>query len=54
MGKGNTQKAAIFAGAGAATGFIAAKLLKVKKTKVTIILVIGLAAIGGIVGYKQS
>lgn len=54
MGTGNTKKAAIFAGAGAATGFVAAKLFKVKKTKVTVVLMLGLAAIGGIIGYKQS
>jgi len=53
MKKGNTQKALMFAGAGAVVGFGASKLMKAGNKKM-IIAVLVLAAVGGVVGYKQS
>lgn len=52
--KGNTQKAVMFSAAGAAVGFGASKLFKVQKKSVMILMIIGLAAVGGVIGYKQA
>lgn len=51
--KSKATKTVIFSAVGAAAGFGACKLFKAK-TMVTVIATIGLAVVGGIIGYKQS
>lgn len=51
--KKQTQNALMYAGGGAVVGFAAAKLMKAK-TKTVVMVTLGLALVGGIVGYKKS
>lgn len=50
--KGNGKKAVIFGAIGAGAGFGASKLFKTKKV-MTVVLIVSLAAVASVIGYKS-